>query len=128
MLHHDGELAPDLLAALSGWKKAIGAVFYPVEIDRFGSPRLYGMEGKAIVQPPWGSAFKLSEAEALLVSSVPQADITPQPLHVRTVDAGSGALQIDRALRSVLVWSLLNYEVGGPAKLPVTVNNADDLA
>jgi hypothetical protein len=44
------------------------------------------------------------------------------------VDAGGGALQIDRALRSVLVWSLLNYEVSGPARLPVTVNNADDLA
>lgn len=128
VLHHDGDLAPDLLAALTGWGQAIGAAFYPVEIDRFGSPRLYGTEGGQVIQPPWGSAFRMSEREALLVSSVPAADVTPQPLHIRTLDAGGGSLPIDVALRSVLVWSLLNYEVGGPSKLPVTVNNTDDLA
>ncbi|MDX1995616.1 MAG: hypothetical protein SF029_24745 [bacterium] len=128
VVHHDGDLPDDLLQALTGWAQAISAKFYPVEIDRFGSPRLYGTVNGKVCQPPWGSAFKLSATEALLVSSVPKADVTPQPLHVRTLDAGSGALGIEMALRAVLVWSLLNYSVDGPSKLPVTVNNADDLA
>jgi len=128
VIHHDGEMADELLQALSGWARAIGAAFYPVEIDRFGSPRLYGTENGQVIQPPWGSAFKLSACEALLVSSVPKADVTPQPLYVRTRDAGSGALEIGKALRGILVWSLLQYSPEGPSKLPVTVSNADDLA
>ena len=124
VIHHDGMMEPDLLTALTGWGQAIQSTFYPVEIVRRGAPRIYAIEG-GIVQPPWGSAFKLSDSEALLVSSVPKEDITPQPLHIRTV--GNNPFPIDAALRSVLVWTLLAYSMDRLPKLPVTVINADQL-
>lgn len=124
IIHHDGAFDDDLLSALMTWAQAIGATFYPVEIVRFGSPRIYAIDN-GVVQPPWGSAFKLSDTEALLISSLPQEDITPQPLHIRTV--GSPPLEIEKALRGVLVWSVLAYTEHLP-KLPVTVMNTGQLA
>lgn len=129
LIHHDGRLPADLLEALAGWGKAIKAAFYPVEIIRTGAPRIYALEG-GITNPPWGSAFKLSDYEALLVSSQPQENITPQPLHVRSVrhDLLPEPLAIDRVLRSVLVWTLLAYGAEARPKYPVTTLNAEQLA
>lgn len=128
VLHHDGVLDEDLLAALGTWGQAISAIFYPVEIVRFGAPRIYALE-KGVVQPPWGSAFKLSNHEALLVSSLPKDNITPQPLHVRTIGLQqTPPLPIEAALRSILVWTLLAYGEERLPKLPVTTLNADQLA
>ncbi len=128
LIHHDGPLPDDLRAAIAVWVQAIGATFYPVEIHRFGAPRLYGLE-RGVTQPAWGSAFKFSDNEALLVSGVPEADITPQPVRVKSLAfGGSPAFPIEEALRGVLVWSLLAYGAKRPPKLPVTVVNADQLA
>ncbi|GAB4516021.1 MAG: hypothetical protein OHK0046_20530 [Anaerolineae bacterium] len=124
VIHHDGEFAPDLLAALTGWSKAIGATFYPVEIVRYGAPRMYALAG-GVVQPPWGSAFKLNDREALLVSALPKDDLTPQPLHIRSV--GEAALPLEEVLRGTLVWTLLAYNTERLPKMPVTVINADEV-
>lgn len=132
IIHHDGAFALDLLTALNGWAAAIKATFYLVEIMRFGAPRIYAISPEkvrgraAIVQPPWGSAFKLNEHEALLISSLPTGDITPQPLHIRIV--GATPLPLEKVLRSVLVWTLLAYGAERLPKLPVTAINAGDLA
>lgn len=128
MIHYLDEFPADLLAALTTWGQAIRAQFLPVEVIRFGAPRLYAINSGNIVQPAWGNAFKLSNTEAFLVSSVPPDDITPQPLHIRTLSAGSPALPIDEALRSVLIWTLLTYGAQRPPKLPVTVVNAEQLS
>ncbi len=128
VIHHDGPLPPDLLQALTVWAQAINATFFPVEIMRFGAPRLYGLGKTGITKPAWGNAFKISDKEALLVSSVPETDVTPQPLHIRTGGIGASSLPIEDALRSVLVWTLLTYVPGKPAKLPVTILNTDQLA
>lgn len=127
ILHHDGVFAGDLFTALTTWGQAIRATFYPVEVVRTGAPRIYAVDG-GVVQPPWGSAFKLSDTEALLVSSLPKDDITPQPLHIRTIAASPAPpLSIERALRGVLVWTLLAYAERLP-KLPVTLMNNRQLA
>jgi hypothetical protein len=128
VIHYDGDMPDDLRAALRGWGAAIGASFLPVEIDRFGSPRLYALKDGKVVQPPWGSAFKLSDSEALLVSSVPEQDITPQPLHIRTLGLTTPPLAIEQALRGLLVWTLLTYSGSKLPKLPVTLKDADALA
>jgi hypothetical protein len=128
VIHHDGKLPDDLRSALSVWAQAIKATVFPVEIMRFGAPRMYGLGNNGVTQPPWGSAFKLNDSEALLISSLPKADITPQPLHIRTIDMGHGCLPIEKALRGALVWTLLAYGALGLTKLPVTVINTDQLA
>jgi hypothetical protein len=127
MVHYAGVLEPDLLTVLTGWGQAIKAQFFPVEIIRFGAPRIYAIDQSGVVQPPWGSAFKLSDTEALLISSLPQQDITPQPLHIRTISSGAQPLPITEALRSVLVWTRLAYGAERLPKLPVTVINTDQL-
>ncbi|MFW5692294.1 MAG: hypothetical protein ACOCX3_02970, partial [Chloroflexota bacterium] len=127
ILHYPGEFPADLLAAIRGWGMAIKATFYPVEIIRTGAPRIYATGKGGISQPPWGSAFRMSDTEALLVSSLPTENVTPQPLHIRTVSAGSSPLPIGAVLRSVLVWSLLAYGAERLPKLPVTVLNAEQL-
>lgn len=129
VVHHDGALADDLLQALRGWGMAIKAQFYPVEILRTGTPRLYALGEKgSVIKPQWGSAFKLNPHEALLVANIPAENITPQPLYVRTVDVGAGALPIEDALRGILVWSLLAYGTVGLPSLPVTIWKATQLA
>ncbi len=129
VIHHDGALSEDLRQALRGWGTAIKAQFYPVEILRTGTPRLYALGEKgAIIKPEWGSAFKLNPHEALLIANIPAENITPQPLAVRTVDVGAGALPIEDALRGILVWSLLAYGAVRLPSLPVTIWKATQLA
>jgi hypothetical protein len=127
VIHHDGKFPDDLRSALSVWAQAIKAIFYPVEIMRFGAPRIYAIGDRGVTQPPWGSAFTLSDCEALLISSLPKDDLTPQPLHIRTIDMGHGFLPIEKALRGALVWTLLAYGALGLTKLPVTIINTDQL-
>ena len=129
LIHHDGPFAVDLLQALAGWGQAIKAAFCPVEINRLGAPRIYALEG-GIVKPPWGSAFKLSDREALLVSFVAKEDITPQPLRVRLPAHPllPPPVAIEGVLRSILVWTLLAYGAERLPKLPVTTMNAEQLA
>jgi len=134
LIHHDGPFNEDTLAALAGWGQAIHASFIPVEILKTGAPRIYALEN-GITAPPWGSAFKLNDQEALLVSSVPQADISPQPLQIRVRTGTIGGkfelpppINIDTALRSVLVWTLLAYGAEAQPKFPVTTLNAESLA
>lgn len=127
LIHHDGDFPPDLADALGQWGRAINAQFLPVAINRQGAPRLYAIESGKITAPAWGSAFKLNDAEALLVSFVPDQPVTPQPLHITTIRAGAPPAPIDEALRSVLVWTLLTYGAARPPKMPVTVVNADHL-
>ncbi|GAB4307505.1 MAG: hypothetical protein Kow00117_00690 [Phototrophicales bacterium] len=128
VIHHTDKLEDDLIAALGIWGTAIQAMFYPVEIIRFGAPRLYATSDKGITQPTWGSAFRFSETEAVVISSLPQVDITPQPLHIRAVLANDKPLPINEALRGVLVWTLLAYGAERLPKLPVTVINTDQLS
>jgi hypothetical protein len=128
VIHHDGALPEDMLQALRGWGTAIKAKFFPVEILRTGTPRLYSLGAKGVIKPDWGSAFKFNPHEAMVITNVPSENITPQPLFVRTVDVGAGALPIEDALRGVLVWSLLAYGAEGLPKQPVTILNATQLA
>ncbi len=128
VIHHDGALPDDMLQALRGWGTAIKAQFFPVEILRTGTPRLYALGAKGVIKPDWGSAFKFNPHEAMLITNVPTENITPQPLYVRTVDVGAGALPIEDALRGVLVWSLLAYGAEGLPKQPVTILKATQLA
>ncbi|MCU0479965.1 MAG: hypothetical protein MUE54_01985 [Anaerolineae bacterium] len=128
VIHHDGALGEDILQALRGWGTAIKAQFYPTEILRTGTPRLYALGAKGVIKPEWGSAFKFNAHEAMVITNVPDENITPQPLYVRTLDVGAGALPIEEALRGVLVWSLLAYGMVEMSKQPVTILKATQLA
>ncbi len=122
VIHRDGAFSRDERELLTRWAGVLKAQFATVEIFKRGSPRLYALE-KGVVQPTWGSAFKLNASEAVLVSSQAEDDATPRPLLIR-VDG----LAIDDGLHSVLVWTLLHYGMLRPPRLPVTVTYADEMA
>ena len=76
-------------------------------------------------QPPKGSALKLSDTEAFLVSSLPPfSDATPQPLHIRT----DGSISVERAMHSVLSLTMLHYGSTRAPRLPVSIHYSDRIA
>ncbi|HWR26443.1 MAG TPA: Piwi domain-containing protein [candidate division Zixibacteria bacterium] len=125
IIHRDGYFRGEEKQALKGWAQKIGAEFYLVEVIKTGTPRLYGIQGDKILQPPKGSAFKLSDTEAFLVSSLPPfANATPQPLRIRT----EAPLTIEQAIHSILSLTLLHYGSLKPPRLPITIHYSDRIA
>ena len=66
LLHVDGRLRGEDAAALVRWEEQHDAALYPVEIIQRGNPRLYSFTKGKIDIPQRGSAFVISEREALL--------------------------------------------------------------
>jgi hypothetical protein len=124
ILHHEGTFSPMLLEALQAWGKKLKSEFFPIEISQREIPRLYALEN-GVTQAPWGSVFLLNEGEAFVISSIPSADSTPRPLQIRVP---LGNLPIEQAVYSVLCWTLLHYGTLGTPKLPVSIQNADNLS
>jgi argonaute-like protein implicated in RNA metabolism and viral defense len=76
-------------------------------------------------RPPRGSAFRLNDYEAFLVSSPPPfADMTPYPLHIRS----EPPFGIEQALHSVLSLTLLHFGSLRTPRLPVTIHYSDEIA
>ncbi len=125
VIHRDGYFRGDEKQALKKWANKIGAEFFLVEVIKTGSPRLYAIASQKIQQPEKGSMFKISDTEALLVSSLPPStNATPQPLHIRT----EAPFTIEKAAHSILCLTLLHYGSLRPPRLPVTIHYSDRIA
>ena len=125
VIHRDGYFRGAEKQSLRNWAQQIGATFYLVEVIKTGTPRLYSSVGAVIGQPPKGSAFRLSDTEAFLVSSLPPfSNATPQPLHVRT----ESPLTIEQAIHSILSLTLLHYGSLRLPRLPVTIHYSNRIA
>lgn len=126
VIHRDGKLPPQEKEALLKWGKEIKATFHFVEIIKNGNPRLYAIdENQEQINAPKGSMFKLSDTEALLVSSdFPTNMGTPRPLKIRT----HPPFPLKEALHSVLSLTLLHYGSERPPRLPVTTYYADKIS
>lgn len=126
LIHRDGILPESERRALIEWGDQIDATFYFVEVIKSGAPRLYASKNKDIVKAPKGSILKLSNTEALLVSSeFPMGfKATPQPLRVRT----HPPFTLEHALHSVLSLTLLHYGSLRSPRLPVTTHYADKIS
>lgn len=122
VIHRDGYFRGGEKQALKSWAQKLGATFHLVEVIKTGAPRLYATDNG---RPPKGTALRLSESEALLVSSLPPfSDATPQPLRIRTEEP----FTIEQAIHSVLSLTLLHYGSLRPPKLPVTIHYSDRIA
>ena len=124
VIHRDGFFRGNEKEILTEWAEEIGAEFYLVEILKSGAPRIYLETNGKIEQPPTGSIFKISDREALLISSLPPfSNATPQPLQIRC----DASISIECALHSVLSLTLLHYGSVRPPRLPVTVHYSDKI-
>lgn len=125
IIHRDGYFRGNERQALRDWARQIGATFYLVQVIKSGAPRLYAYEDQRFAQPTKGSAFLLSDNEALLVSSLPPfKNATPMPLRI-TADR---PFTIDQALQSVLAMTTMHYGSLRPPRLPVTIHYSDKIA
>ncbi len=126
IIHRDGNLQESEETDLLAWGKEISAEFYFVEVIKSGSPRIYDQQGKKTLKAPKGSIFKLSDTEALLVSSeFPDTlEATPQPVRVRV----HPPFTLEQGLHSVLSLTLLHYGSVRPPRLPVTTFYADKIS
>lgn len=124
VVHRDGLFRGDEKQALHQWAQQLGAVFHCVEVLKTGAPRIYGFQGR-VLQPPKGSAFKLNEYEAFLISSLPPfPGVTPYPLRLRS----EAPFPIEQAIHSVLALTLLHYGSLRTPRLPVTIHYSDEIA
>lgn len=127
VIHRDGKFCGGEKSALKEWAKQIGAEFHLVEVIKSGAPRLYyqSTATSAIDRPPKGTAFKISDTEAFLVSSLPPfRGSAPRPLRIRTETSFS----IENAIHSVLSLTLLHYGSVREPRLPVTIHYSDKIA
>ena len=124
IVHHLGRLDPTQIRLLMRWGEVHQTQFIPIEIFQVQIPRLYYLEGKKVLQPPWGSVFKLNNHEAMVVTSSPAEDLTPSPLHIRLPNGG---MTIDQAVNSVLAWMILHYGSPHVHKLPASVQFAQEV-
>lgn len=125
VVHRDGFFRGEEKDTLKRWAVEIGAQFHLVEVIKTGTPRIYSWNNGKAEQPPKGSAFKLSDSEAFLVSSLPPfKDATPQPLRIRT----EAPFPIEQALNSVLSLTVLHYGSVRSPRLPVTIHYSDRIA
>jgi hypothetical protein len=125
VIHRDGYFRGEEKRDLRSWAQRIGADFFFVEVLKTGTPRLYARQKGHTIQPMKAEAFKLSQTDAFLISSLPPfADATPQPLHLRT----EPPFTIEQAIHSVLALTLLHYGSLRPPRLPVTIHYSDRIA
>lgn len=125
VVHRDGYFRGDEKRALLDRARKIGAEFHLVEVIKTNAPRIYALDPPQIVQPPKGSAFKLSDTEAFLVSTLPPfKDATPQPLRLRAV----APFTIEKAIHSVLSLTLLHLGSLRPPRLPISIHFSDKIA
>ncbi len=118
IMHHNGRLSEAAWRSLDSWSAQLDAAFYPVELSREGTPRLYALANGRIACPLRGSLFRLGPNEAFLVSASHEHEDF-QPLYVR-----SQALPLDQAVQSVMQFAALSYGIV-PAAMPATLLNAD---
>jgi hypothetical protein len=124
VIHRDGLFRGGEKPALKSWASQIQSEFHLVEVIKSGAPRLY-QQAAVIDRPPKGTAFKLSETDAFLVSSPPPfKGSTPRPLQIRT----DPTFPIEKAMHSVLSLTLLHYGSVREPRLPVTIHYSDKIA
>ncbi|MGJ3241099.1 MAG: hypothetical protein ACFE0Q_20480 [Anaerolineae bacterium] len=124
MIHYHGTLPHLLLKALSAWGESLDAEFSFVEIHTECVPHIYALQ-EGIAQPPWGSVYLLNPVEAFVVSSSSQPDTMPEAIHLRI---RQGDVTIEQTIYAVLALTLLNYGTSIIPRLPVTIQNAEQLA
>lgn len=127
LVHRDGLFRGEEKLALKEWAGRLGAEFHLVELLKTGAPRLYGWNSQtqSAQLPLKGSALKLNDHEAFLVSSLPPfASATPYPLRIRA----EAPFRIEDALHSVLSLTQLHYGSLRAPRLPITIHYSDEIA
>lgn len=125
VIHRDGIYRGEEKQTLKAWAQQLNAQFHLVELRKSGTPRLYQYDRTGVQQPAKGSAIKLNDYQAFLVSSLPPfKDVTPYPIHV----CSEPPFPIEHAIHSVLALTLLHYGSLRTPRMPITIHYSDEIA
>jgi hypothetical protein len=122
LIHSHQRFHPADVDMLQSWEAQHDCAIYPVEVVSQSAPCLYRFVNNRIDIPIPGSAFVVSEQEALLATSAAPYTGTPQPLEVRVL----APLRLGQVLDSIMAMTLLHHGGLHPPSLPVTTIHADD--
>lgn len=130
IIHRDGPFRGQEKLILQEIAASLNTTFHCVEIRKSGAPRLYReladpVSGRSRIHlPQKGDWLKLSETQALVISSLPAHSIgTPQPLHI----CCEPELGIARAIESVFALTLLHLGSVRQPRLPVSIHYSDKI-
>jgi hypothetical protein len=127
-IYRDGRLCGNEARYLADWAAAIGAKFILIECCKSGCPRLYNLVNGRLQAPDRGVALKLSNREAILVTTKVELKIgVPRPIRLHIHPEGH-QVPIEAVLETTLKLTLLHYGALKPPKLPVMLHGADRLA
>lgn len=129
IIHRDGRFPNEELQGLIEWGAAINAEFYPIEVTKSGTPRMYRQAQGKIDQASKQTIFYVDDETAFIVTSPPPAfknvpKTTAQPLKIRN----RSSLSMNQALLSVISLTLLHYGSVRPPRLPVSTHASDKIA
>lgn len=129
IIHRDGRFPNAELDSLIGWGQRIGAEFYPIEVTKSGTPRMYRRLDEKTDQALRQTIFHVDEQTAFIVTSPPPAPgnvakTTAQPLKIRNLSS----LTMNQALLSVFSLTMLHYGSVRPPRLPVSTHASDKIA
>jgi Piwi domain len=130
-IYRDGRFCGNEAQCLADWAVAIEAKFILIECCKSGCPRLYnllGTESPYIQAPDRGVALKLSDREAIVVTTKVEQKIgVPRPIRLKIRPEGH-QVSIDDVLETTLKLTLLHYGSLKSPKLPVMLHGADRIA
>ena len=127
-IYRDGRFCGNEARYLAEWGEALGANFILIECCKSGCPRLYNLSNKRLQAPDRGIALKLSDREAILVTTKVTPKIgVPRPIRLNIRPEGH-QVPIEAVLETTLKLTLLHYGALKPPKLPVVLHGADRLA
>jgi Piwi domain len=130
LIYRDGRFCGDEVKHLLARAKAIGAIFILVECAKSGIPRLYNWLNPNITAPTQGLALKLSQREAILVTTSVQSERMglPLPLRLKIIDTQGYEVTIEDLVNTTLKLTLLHHGSLKPPRLPIPLFGSDRIA
>jgi hypothetical protein len=130
-IYRDGRFCGNEAQCLADWAAVIKAKFILIECWKSGCPRLYNlsaMKPYSIQAPDRGTALKLSDREAIVVTTKVEQKIgVPRPIRLKIRPEGH-QVSIDDVLETTLKLTLLHYGSLKSPKLPIMLHGADRIA
>jgi Piwi domain len=130
-IYRDGRFCGNEAQCLADWAAVIKAKFILIECCKSGCPRLYNlsaMKPSSIQAPDRGTALKLSDREAIVVTTKVEQKIgVPRPIRLKIRPEGH-QVSIDDVIETTLKLTLLHYGSLKSPKLPVMLHGADRIA
>ena len=128
LIYRDGGFRGQEVKNFLARANAINSKLILVECKKSGIPRLYEVQGKSIDKPPQGLALKLSENEAIVVTTEVHSNVgLARPLRLSIHEKGQ-QVKIEDVVDTTLKLTLLHYGAVQTTRLPMPLYGADKMA